>query len=431
MFKGLKPLALLLIATLVAGMLSGCSSGNNNNVPAGSGSGSEVVTITYASGKDSTPATKKLIEAFEKKYPNIKVKFLELPQSPDDQHNAYVTALSAGDSSMDVIALDIIWPPEFAAAGWVLPLDDKFTPEMREKFLTGPVEAVTYNGHVWAVPRYTDAGILYYRKDIIQNPPETWDDLIKMAKANVGKGGTKYGIVFQGNQYEGLVCNALEFIGGNGGSILEGDRVVINSPQAIAGLQNMVNLVKEKIAPPGITTYKEEDARIVFQQGEALFMRNWPYAWALLNADDSPVKGKVGIAPIPRGKDGKAGTPALGGWNLAINKYSKHPEEAWKFIEFVTSEEGQKISALYGGVLPTLKSLYQDKEILEKNPYWADFYDAFITAKPRPVSPFYTQMSDSMQINFHKALTGEITAEQAIKNIEKDLNEIIKNSGKK
>jgi multiple sugar transport system substrate-binding protein len=324
--------------------------------------------------------------------------------------------------------MDIIWTPEFAAANWLLPLDNKFTEEMRKNFLPGPVEAVTYNGHVWAVPRFTDAGVLYYRKDIISNPPQTWDDLIQMAKENVGKAGTKYGIVFQGNQYEGLVCDALELIYSNGGSVIEGDKVTIDTPQAIAGLQYLIDLVK--IAPPGVTTYQEEDARNVFQQGEAIFMRNWPYAWSLLNSDESPVKGKVGIAPIPRGKDGKAGSPVLGGWNLGINKYSKHPEEAWKFVEFVTSEEGQKITALEGGNLPTLKSLYHDKEVLAKNPYWSDFYDVFITAKPRPVSPFYPQMSDSMQINFHKALTGEITAEQAIKNIAKDLNEILKKSGK-
>ena len=416
--------SLALIVTLIAGCGSNTSSSTSSNT-----SKDEPVTITYSAGKDSTPATQKLIEAFEKKYPNIKVKFQELPNSTDDQHNSYVTALSAGDSSIDVLAMDIIWTPEFAAADWLLPLDDKFTEEMREKFLPGPVEAVTYNGHVWAVPRFTDAGVLYYRKDIIDTPPKTWDELIQMSKENVGKGGTKYGIVFQGNQYEGLVCDALELIGSNGGSVLEGDKVTINTPQAVAGLQYLIDLVK--IAPPGVTTYQEEEARNVFQQGEAIFMRNWPYAWSLVNGDDSPIKGKVGIAPIPKGKNGQAGTPVLGGWNLGINKYSKHPEEAWKFIEFVTSEEGQKITALEGGNLPTIKSLYQDEEVLAKNPYWADFYDAFITAKPRPVSPFYPQMSESMQINFHKALTGEITAQQAIQNIEKDLNDIIKNEGKK
>ncbi|WP_028991851.1 ABC transporter substrate-binding protein [Thermoanaerobacter thermocopriae] len=416
--------SLALIVTLIAGCGSNTSSSTSSNT-----SKDEPVTITYSAGKDSTPATQKLIEAFEKKYPNIKVKFQELPNSTDDQHNSYVTALSAGDSSIDVLAMDIIWTPEFAAADWLLPLDDKFTEEMREKFLPGPVEAVTYNGHVWAVPRFTDAGVLYYRKDIIDTPPKTWDELIQMSKENVGKGGTKYGIVFQGNQYEGLVCDALELIGSNGGSVLEGDKVTINTPQAVAGLQYLIDLVK--IAPPGVTTYQEEEARNVFQQGEAIFMRNWPYAWSLVNGDDSPIKGKVGIAPIPKGKNGQAGTPVLGGWNLGINKYSKHPEEAWKFIEFVTSEEGQKITALEGGNLPTIKSLYQDEEVLAKNPYWADFYNAFITAKPRPVSPFYPQMSDSMQINFHKALTGEITAQQAIQNIEKDLNDIIKNEGKK
>ncbi|AEM77975.1 ABC transporter substrate-binding protein [Thermoanaerobacter wiegelii] len=414
---------MVLIVSLIAGCSSNTSSSTSSNT-----SKNEPVTITYSSGKDSTPATQKLVEAFEKKYPNIKVKFQELPSSTDDQHNSYVTALSAGDSSIDVLAMDIIWTPEFASANWLLPLDDKFTKEMRDKFLPGPVEAVTYNGHVWAVPRFTDAGVLYYRKDIIQNPPKTWDELIQMAKENVGKAGTKYGIVFQGNQYEGLVCDALELIYSNGGNVLDGNKVVIDSPQSIAGLQYLMDLVK--IAPPGVTTYQEEDARNVFQQGEAIFMRNWPYAWSLVNGDDSPVKGKVGIAPIPKGKDGTAGMPVLGGWNLGINKYSKHPEEAWKFIEFVTSEEGQKITALEAGQLPTIKSLYQDKEVLAKNPYWADFYEVFITARPRPVSPFYPQMSDSMQINFHKALTGEITAQQAIQNVSKDMNDIIKKGGK-
>ncbi|NNG67277.1 ABC transporter substrate-binding protein [Caldanaerobacter subterraneus] len=422
-----KLLVLFITFLLTVSLITSCSS-NNTSSTSQTPSKNEVVTITYSTGKDSTPATKKLVEAFEKKYPNIKVKVQELPNSTDEQHNTYVTALSAGDSSIDVLAMDVIWTPEFAAANWLLPLDDKFTEEMRSKMLPGPVEAVTYNGHVWAVPRFTDAGVLYYRKDIISTPPQTWDELIQMAKENVGKEGTKYGIVFQGNQYEGLVCDALELIYSNGGSVIEGNKVTIDTPQAIAGLQYLIDLVK--IAPPGVTTYQEEDARNVFQQGEAIFMRNWPYAWSLLNSDDSPVKGKVGIAPIPRGKDGKEGSPVLGGWNLGINKYSKHPEEAWKFIEFVTSEEGQKITALEGGNLPTLKSLYQDKEVLAKNPYWADFYDVFITAKPRPVSPFYPQMSDSMQINFHKALTGEITAEQTIKNVAKDLSEILAKSGK-
>ncbi|MGB9678756.1 MAG: ABC transporter substrate-binding protein [Thermoanaerobacteraceae bacterium] len=432
MIKKNKILSSVVALTLAGSLIAGCSSNpqSSSSDKTTTANKSEPVTITYSSGKDSTPATQKLIEAFEAKYPNIKVKFQELPSSTDDQHNSYVTALSAGDSSIDIMAMDIIWVPEFAAADWLLPLDNKFTPQMQDQMLPGPVEAMKYNGHVWAVPRFTDAGVLYYRTDIIQTPPKTWDELIQMSKENVGKGGTKYGIVFQGNQYEGLVCDALEFIGGNGGSVLEGNKVTIDTPQAIGGLQNMINLVKEKIAPPGVTTYQEEEARNVFQQGDSIFMRNWPYAWALVNGNDSPVKGKVGIAPIPRGNDGKAGTPTLGGWNLGINKFSKHPEEAWKFVEFATSEEGQKITALEGGMLPTIKALYHDKEILAKNPYWADFYDVFITAKPRPVSPFYPQMSDVMQINFHKALTGEITAQQAIQNVAKGLNEIIQSGGK-
>lgn len=426
-----KIVASLLATSMIAVVATGCGNTANKSGSSNSSSAksSKSVTITYAAGKDSTPATKALIEAFEKKYPNIKVKFQEMPQSTDDQHNAYVTALSAGDSSIDVIAMDIIWAPEFGAAGWTLPLDKYVTKDMESKFLPGPMESVKYNGHIYAIPRFTDAGVLYYRKDIINAPPKTWDELIQMAKANAGKNGTKYGIVFQGNQYEGLVCDALEFIYSNGGSVINGNKVTINSSQSVGGLQYMIDMVKDKIAPPGVATYMEEDARNIFQQGEAVFMRNWPYAWSLLNSNDSAVKGKVGIAPMPKGKDGSVGVPVLGGWNLGINKYSKHPEEAWKFIQFATSEEGQKITALQGGNLPTLKSLYQDKDVLGKNPYWADLYKVFITAKPRPVSPFYPKMSDSMQINFHKALTGEISAQQAIANVEKDINNIMKVNG--
>ncbi|MGB9809726.1 MAG: extracellular solute-binding protein, partial [Caldanaerobacter sp.] len=229
-----KLLVLFITLLLTVSLITSCSS-NNTSSTSQTPSKNEVVTITYSTGKDSTPATKKLVEAFEKKYPNIKVKVQELPNSTDEQHNTYVTALSAGDSSIDVLAMDVIWTPEFAAANWLLPLDDKFTKEMRSKMLPGPVEAVTYNGHVWAVPRFTDAGVLYYRKDIISTPPQTWDELIQMAKENVGKEGTKYGIVFQGNQYEGLVCDALELIYSNGGSVIEGNKVTIDTPQAIAG----------------------------------------------------------------------------------------------------------------------------------------------------------------------------------------------------
>lgn len=386
----------------------------------------KAVTITYAPQMDPSTATKSLIAAFEAKYPNIKVNFQEMPAASDQLHNTYVTALTAGDSSIDVLSVDVIWPSEFASAGWILPLDDKFTKAEQEKFFPGPLKAVTYNGKIYAMPRYTDSGVLYYRKDIIKDPPKTWGELIQICKDNIGKNGIKNGFVFQGNQYEGFICNALEYINGNGGAILTDGKITVNTPQVKQGLQYMKDIITGNIAPQGITTYKENEATAVYQQGETLFMRNWTTAWVLLNKDESAVKGKVGVAQIPIGKDGKESSPTLGGWNMAINKYSKYPEEAWKFIEFATGIEGQKITALEAGKIPTRKELFDDSDILTKNPFWKDFYNGFLTSKARPVSPVYPKISDTMQINFHKAVTGGMSIDDAVANVEKDLSALIK-----
>lgn len=438
-----KVVALILSLCLMAGVLAACGSqSGSSSDPAASTEtqakaaetqakaeptkADKPVTITYAPQMDPTPATKALIAAFEAKNPNIKINFQEMPAASDQLHNAYATALTAGDSSIDVLSVDVIWPSEFASAGWILSIDDRFTREERERFFDGPLQAVTYQDKIYAMPRYTDSGVLYYRKDILQTPPKTWDELIGMCKDNIGKNGIKNGFVFQGNQYEGFICNALEYINGNGGSILTDGKVTVDTPQVKQGLQYMKDIMTQKIAPQGITTYKENEATALYQQGETLFLRNWTSSWILLNKDDSPVKGKVGVAQIPIGKDGKESSPTLGGWNMAINKYSEHPEEAWKFIEFATGTEGQKITALEAGKIPTRKDLFNDNDILTKNPFWKDFYNGFLTSKARPVSPVYPKISDTMQINFHKAVTGGMSIDDAVKNVEKDLNELLK-----
>lgn len=439
MYRLKKLLVLLLVFVMGTGMLAGCGGQQKASTPAQSGQNAdeskkeetkkeepkqEQVTLVYTyGGTDPGGNTKEIMKRFMEKYPNIKVELQALPNSTDDQHNAYVTALSSKDDSFDVFSGDIIWPPEFASAGWIMDLDNRFPQSEREKFLQGPIKGCTVNGKIYAVPWFTDSGVLYYRTDIIQTPPKTWDELIQMAKANKDK--AKYGFVFQGNQYEGLVCDALEYIWNNGGEILNGENVVINSPEAIEGLQIFVNIVKSGIAPEGVTTYQEEDARNVFQEGNAIFMRNWPYAYTLGNKDDSKIKGKIGVAPLPVGPKGTKGGGTLGGWNIMINANTKHPEEAWKLAEFMTSYEMQVVNNVMGGSLPTRKDVYNNEEVKKVNPWVPQFLPAFEASKPRPVSPFYTAMSDSMQINFHKAITGEITAQKAIENVEKDMKDII------
>lgn len=408
----------------VSALLSGCGqqSSSEKSDP------NQPVTIVWKRGQDATPAASKIVEAFEKKYPNIKVKIENLPSTSTEQHNVYTTALSTGDDSIDVVTMDVVWASEFSSAGWLLPLDKYFTKDQQKGFFPGNIDSVTYKGNIYGVPFSTDAGVLFYRKDLVPTPPKTWDDLIKISKDNIGKNGITQGILFQAFQNEAIVCNASEFIFGNGGNILDSKgKVVIDSPKSIAGIKIMKNLIDENVAPKGVVTYKPQDCTDQFVQGKTLFMRNWPLNYTSVNADGSAVKGKVGIAPMPMGPDGTEAGATLGGWNLGINKNSKHPEEAWKFIQFVTSEEGQKINAIDGSYMSTRESLYSDKDVLAKFPQYKDLLPILKVAKPRPISPYYAKISDALQVNLHKAVTGEVPVDTAVKEAAKELNDIISN----
>lgn len=421
--KKSKILAFLVTAVLgVSVILSGCGKASSNE----SSKSDEPVTIVWKRGKDQTPAADKIVEAFEKKNPSIKVKIEDLPSTSTEQHNVYSTALSTGDDSIDVVTEDIVWSSEFASSDWLLPLDKYFNSEKQSEFFPGSISAVKYKDKTYAVPFSTDAGVLYYRKDLVKEPPKTWDELIKVSQDNVGKNGIEQGMLFQAFQNEALVCNASEFIFGNGGDVLDSDgKVVIDSPEATEGINIMKKLMDTKVAPSGVVTYKPQDCIDQYAQGKTLFMRNWPFAYTSLNQDNSPVKGSVGIAPLPVGPSGKNTGSTLGGWNLGINKNSKHVEEAWKFIEFATSDEGQKINAIEGSYMSTKEKLYSDQDVLAKFPQYKDLLPILKVAKPRPITPYYSKVSDSIQINLHKALIGEEPVDNAVKQTAEDLDKII------
>lgn len=437
MMKLRNSFSAVLSTILLASTLVGCTGAKDSSSEAeksqgGNANSGKKIEIVFSHGKDATGVPTQLIEAFQKKNPNITVKELEQPAKTDAQHDDYVTKLSTGDTSIDIFAIDIIWPPEFGAADWTLPLDEYFTKEELDKFLPGPVQGNTYNGKLYGIPFYTDAGVLFYRKDILEEagvqPPKTFDELMRLSKELQGKGGTEYGFVFQANQYEGLVCDALEYMWGNGGDVLnKKGKVIIDSKNNVEALQYMADLVKADFVPKGVTTYVEEDARTMFTEGKVVFMRNWPYAWGKSQEEGSKVKDKVGIVPMPVGPSGTAPAATLGGWNLAVNKNvsDEKKDAAVKFVKFVTSPEGQKILAL-GGRQPILKETYKDQDVLAKNPHLDLLYNAFVNAKPRPVSPIYPQISDVMQIQIHKAITGEINPEEAVKTMQEELSELVK-----
>nr|WP_232345215.1 ABC transporter substrate-binding protein [Paenactinomyces guangxiensis] len=388
------------------------------------------VKLVYARGKDVTGETYKIVEEFEKKHPNIDVEFKEMPSDTGQNHNQLVTMFSSKSSEIDVFDLDVIWPAEFAQAGYLQPLDryiEKDKINMGD-YIPGAVDAAKINGQQYALPKYVDAGLLFYRKDLISEPPKTWDDLIKIAKEAKRGGKAQYGYLMQGKQYEGLVCNFIEFISSYGGKILdENGSVVINSPEAVKGLNKMIEVAKSDFVPGNVSTFTEPESHTAFIEGQSAMIRNWPYQYALAqDPKQSKIVGKVEVASLPAGDKGTSAT--LGGWMVGMNKYSKHKKEAWEFLKFMAGPEGQKISAIKGGKAPTFLPLYDDEAVKKASPLFAnkDFVNGVSSAVPRPVSPIYPKISDVIQIEVSKAITGKQSAEDTIKNIETQLKEIVK-----
>lgn len=388
------------------------------------------VELTIVLNRNVNNHAVELINAFNKKHEGkIKASFKLFTTKTDKTHDQLVSLLSSGSDEIDVITGDVIWTAEFAENGYCLNLDEYIKKDniVLSNYFNGPVKSVTYKGSVWGLPFYTDVGVLYYRTDILNRAPATWEELYSMAESSKGKENTKYGYLLQGRRYEALQCNAVEFIYSYGGRVIDdAGNVVINSPQTIKALKMMKKITDSNFVPPEILDYAQEESVNSFISGEAVMVRNWPYLWSEGNIESkSVIAGKFEISPLPRGDEGNVGT--LGGWNFMINKYSKHVDEAWELIKFLSGPEGEKIAALYAGFAPAYKPLYKDEEILAKNPHFKkeSFLKSLTSSLPRPISPKYRQLTDIMQKEIHKALKGEQSIEDAVINMDKKLNVLV------
>lgn len=387
----------------------------------------EKVKIVFAQTADQTEGTKKLVAAFQDKHPNIEVELRDFPNDSTQTHDQLITILGGKSSEIDVVNLDVVWPAEFAQAGFLLPLD-RFIEEDKvdlSKYLKGGVEAGKFNGQQWAFPRYNNAGLLYYRKDIVKEVPKTWDDLIKQANELKGQGGTKYGFVTQGKQYEGLSAGFTEFVNAYGGKIIDDKgNVTVNSPEALKGLKKLIEIGKSDFVPSNLNTFTEKETLTAFLEGSAVFARHWPALYAQANDPKvSKIVGNVGIAPLPAGDARSAA--ALGGWLGAINKYSKHPKEAWEFLKFAVSAEGEKIIAVNSTQTPTYLPLFDDPDVQKASPLFAnrDFVNGLGSAIPRTITPVYAKISGIIQVEVSKALAGEQTPEQTLAALETQIKQ--------
>ena len=367
-------------------------------------------------------------------HPNVTVNVLDLPDQVDDVLALYLQNFQAQSAEFDVLQIDVIWPGDLQQH--LVDLNEYGAQEVVDQHFPTMVENNTVDGRLVALPWFTNGAVLYYRTDLLEKygfagPPKTWDELETMART-IQEGERAQnpdftGFVWQGNAYEGLTCDALEWIASNnGGTIISPDGVItVNNENAIEIVEQAAGWVGT-ISPQAVTGFAEEDSRSVFQSGNALFMRNWPYAYVLGNEEGSAIAGKFDVTLLPAGEGGSSAS-CLGGSSLAVSKYSQNPEVAADVALFLGSYEEQKIRAIEGSLNPTIPALYEDPEVLEAVPFFSSLYDVFVNGVPRPstaVAPQYAEVSRAFYRAVHEVLTGKEDAETALGMLELDLEEI-------
>jgi multiple sugar transport system substrate-binding protein len=405
---------------------SGCGGG-------GGGSGN----ITFSMGPDDPNKTyTKLIDKFNKQHKGeFQVTLREMPADTGAYFDKLRTEFQAGGGEIDVIGGDVIWPIQFAAQGWVQDLSENFPASEQNKFLPAPVQASTYEGAIYAVPWFEDAGLLYSRSDLLEQagysaPPETWDELKEMALKISQDAGIPNGFVFQGKNYEGGVCDALEYIRTHGGDVLSNvtsGKVIIDSPEAVAGLETYHSMITDGVAPKAVANYDETTSVPVFGNGESVFLREWPGTYGDIAGGAYKIKAdQVTVSPIPVAS-GNESSSTLGGWTFMINAQTDMPDEAWEFVKFMSSYESFKFRAINGGYISARKAILDDPAVQEAIPTVKLARDVLLEyATSRPVTQYYGDMSLEMQEQFNNALTGDTSPQQAVETLQKSLTTIMK-----
>jgi len=397
-----------------------------------------VLTIWIGGAPQEVEYWEKLIGEYEKSA-GEEVNVVVQPTDSDQRRQGLVISLQAKQPDPDVFMMDVVWIGQFVKSNWIEPLDSyiKKSNFDTSAFFSKVLNLVDmYDGKLYALPVNVDGGLLYYRKDLLGKynytaPPGTWQQLVEFSEniqANERISNPNFtGFVWQGAQYEGLVCTFEEFISSNRGGIMNGNTIDLNTPQNETALQFMQDLIYTyKVSPPNTyTEMKEEEVRQSFQRGDALFERNWPYAWKLHEADDSPVKGKVGIAPLPH-FDGGESASTLGGWHIGISKYSDKKAEAWKLIQFIESYQTQKKFALNLGWNPGRKDIYSDSDVVKELPHLTKLKEVFEHAVSRPNLPYYTQVSEIIQRYVNSCLSANIQPAEALLKAQTEIDELKK-----
>ena len=447
--------AVVCAAAAFAAAACSSGSGSSSSAPAGSSGSSNAVTgsaTASASGNatsgnitwwaspitTSTPDPRVvLIDAFEKAYPNIHVTLQSAPTDTDTNRSSLITTISGGASSPDVYMGDVIWPAQFGKAGLAVPLSSYLPSSYWSSFAPGLVSGATYNGQVYGAPFFEDQGFLYYRKDLLAKEglpvPTTWQQLETDAVKIKDAGLTKYGYVWQGDSYEGLTCNFMEYLGSAGGSVLNSAMTssTINSPAAVTAATFMRSLITSGASPAAVTTFQEGQAMSAFATGQAAFLRNWDYAYSYSQTKSSPssVVGDVGVVPLPSfSGQPSPGTSNIGGWNLYVNPHSKNVAADITFIKWMTGTDAQTTLATQFSEIPTLTSVRGSSAVESKNPVLAIVSKTRLIPRPAQ-TPQYAKVSQAIYTNINSMLSGAVSPSAALSAAASQINSAVSNSG--
>jgi multiple sugar transport system substrate-binding protein len=366
------------------------------------------------------------IVRFQAARPGFRVEIQPAPDDATQRHQLYVQWLNAHVGTPDVLQLDVVWTPEFAAAGWILPLDRHGPP--RDDLFPASLAANTWRGRLYAVPWFMDVGMLYWRTDLLSGPPATLEELAAVSRRAAPGGGS--GFVWQGARYEGLVTVFLEILGGYGGAILGPDHeVLVDAPAGVRALTYLRDLIRHGASPQDVLTWHEEETRFAFQNGQAVALRNWPYAYPLLAGPCSRVAGRFSVASMPAAPGG-APTAALGGGQLAINAHSRFPGAAWRLVAWLTAPEQMLERAEAVGQYPARRSVWTSPRLaaaLQAPP--EQVLRIIESAAARPATPIWTELSEILQIWLHRTLAGQAEPEAALHAAAREMERVIERSG--
>lgn len=415
------------VVLAAAAALAGCSTGTEgqSGQQTETGSTGGTVTVNYYGRPDDNGVESAIVAAFEESHPDIKINYVELPDSSNDRLKTINTVLQAGDSSIDVFASDVTWPPIFASAGWVIPLDEYLDEGELDIYLEGPLSAFQFQGNNYGLPFMADCGALYYRKDLLEKygkeVPETWAEVMETGKEIAyTEGGDVNGFVSYWMQNESLTCAMLEFYWEKGGEVVnEEGKSVLDQDILAETLAEMRDVIQSGTAAAGTETFGTTEARNVVTAGNAVFARDWLSGYEPYNDEEtSSVAGNMEITSLP-----SYGT--LGGWGVMVSAYSANKEAAVEFAKFRASEEAQLIASDLADITPTLKSAYEGGEFLEKKPDLPKFLPVLENSRPRPQTPFYAEISGIMQLEIHSVITGMTTPEEGAANITEQVAQVL------